>query len=68
MCPRKKKSPINVSDFTEAQLWLGYGRCRDNVKGLLHGASLLLNDRNSQQYALGLRKICYYLLSALWLE
>jgi hypothetical protein len=67
LCPRKKKSPIYVCDrensamgkicscdFTETELWEGCRRCIDNVKGLLHSASLLLDNTNSQQYALGL--------------
>jgi AbiV family abortive infection protein len=43
-----------MKKFTEAQLREGSRRCIDNVKGLLHSASLLLDNKNSQQYALGL--------------
>jgi hypothetical protein len=42
------------SDFTEAELRDGCRKCIDNVKGLLHIASLLLDNTNSHQYALGL--------------
>jgi hypothetical protein len=41
-------------DFTEGELMEGCKRCIDNVKGLLHSASLLLDNSASQQYALGL--------------
>ncbi|MGB6533339.1 MAG: AbiV family abortive infection protein [Candidatus Nitrosopolaris sp.] len=41
-------------DFNEDQLREGSKRCIDNVKGLLHSASLLLESNDSQQYSLGL--------------
>ena len=43
-----------LPSFTKAQLREGSRRCIDNVKGLLDSASLLLDNKNSQQYALGL--------------
>ena len=40
--------------FTEAELREGCKRCVENVKGLLNSACLLIKNRASQQYALGL--------------
>jgi hypothetical protein len=41
-------------DFDEVELREGCSRCIDNVKGLLNSSSLLLDNRDSLQYALGL--------------
>jgi hypothetical protein len=45
--------------FTEQELRQGSARCIYNVKGLLDSALILLDHKDSQQYALGL--ICMQL-------
>jgi hypothetical protein len=40
--------------FEEGELREGCSRCIDNVKSLLHSSSLLLDNNEGQQYALGL--------------
>jgi AbiV family abortive infection protein len=46
-----KKYPRRLN---EGQIKEGCKRCKENVRGMLNGASILLKHQDSQQYALGL--------------